>query len=77
MLFRSLAYIACGRLDGFFEQMLQPWDFAAGQIIVKAAGGRFGNWQGNEQNSMLAPSSVLAAGADLFEPLLGILNQHV
>ena len=35
----DLAYVACGRLDGFWEQRLQPWDMAAGALLVAEAGG--------------------------------------
>jgi myo-inositol-1(or 4)-monophosphatase len=37
----DLAYVAAGRLDGFFERGLQPWDHAAGALLVAEAGGRF------------------------------------
>ncbi|MEN8134996.1 MAG: inositol monophosphatase family protein [Thermodesulfobacteriota bacterium] len=45
----DLAYVACGRLDGFWETNLKPWDTAAGQLLVKEAGGcvtdfRSGRW---------------------------------
>jgi myo-inositol-1(or 4)-monophosphatase len=36
----DLCYVACGRFDGFWEQKLQPWDVAAGALIVQEAGGR-------------------------------------
>ena len=35
----DLAYVACGRFDGFYEYNLSPWDVAAGALIVKQAGG--------------------------------------
>ena len=35
----DLAYVACGRLDGFWELKLKPWDMAAGMMIVEEAGG--------------------------------------
>lgn len=37
----DLCWVACGRYDGYFEYMLSPWDFAAGMLIVKEAGGIF------------------------------------
>lgn len=40
----ELAYIACGRAEGYFEKVLQPWDFAAGAIILEEAGGRICDW---------------------------------
>jgi myo-inositol-1(or 4)-monophosphatase len=72
----DLAYVACGRLDGFFEQMLQPWDFAAGYIIIKAAGGRIGTWLGDDLSDLLTPSSILAGGAGIFDQLKEIVNKH-
>jgi len=40
----DLAYVACGRFDGFFEYGLNPWDVAAGAFIVKQAGGQVSNF---------------------------------
>lgn len=37
----DLCWTACGRFDGYFEYMLSPWDFAAGSLIIKEAGGAF------------------------------------
>ena len=37
----DLAYVAAGRFDGYFERGLQPWDHAAGALLVEEAGGRF------------------------------------
>ncbi|WP_461833634.1 inositol monophosphatase family protein [Desulfothermus sp.] len=42
----DLAYVACGRLEGFFEQGLKPWDIAAGLLIVKEAGGMVTEYSG-------------------------------
>ena len=39
----DLAYVAFGRLDGFWERALQPWDIAAGMILVREAGGFIGS----------------------------------
>jgi myo-inositol-1(or 4)-monophosphatase len=43
----DLCYIACGRLDGFWELQLKPWDTAAGKIIVEEAGGKITDYAGN------------------------------
>jgi len=43
----ELAYIACGRLTGYWEVKLRPWDVAAGMLLVKEAGGRITDLQGN------------------------------
>ncbi len=42
----DLAYVACGRLDGFWELELKPWDTAAGQVLVEEAGGRLSDLRG-------------------------------
>lgn len=42
----DLAYVACGRLDGFWESALKPWDTAAGWLLVEEAGGRVSNFSG-------------------------------
>ena len=42
----DLAYVACGRLDAFWESNLKPWDTAAGVLIVEEAGGRVSNFRG-------------------------------
>ena len=42
----DLAYVACGRIGGFFEPVLQPWDFAAGSLIVEEAGGKVTTLEG-------------------------------
>ena len=42
----DLAYVACGRLDGFWEFGLSPWDMAAGRLLVAEAGGRFTDMNG-------------------------------
>lgn len=42
----DLAYVAAGRLDGFWESKLKPWDVAAGQLLVTEAGGRVTGFQG-------------------------------
>ncbi len=42
----DLAYVACGRFDGFFEYSLSPWDVAAGSLLVKEAGGRVTDFSG-------------------------------
>ena len=43
----DLCYVACGRLDGFWELKLFPWDIAAGMLIVKEAGGRVSDFKNN------------------------------
>jgi len=44
----DLAYVACGRLDGFYEYGLSPWDVAAGSLLVRNAGGKVCDFIGGE-----------------------------
>jgi len=59
----DLAYVACGRLDGFWEAALKPWDTAAGWLLVEEAGGRVTGFGGQEytpfKGEILASNGVL------------------
>jgi myo-inositol-1(or 4)-monophosphatase len=44
----DLSYVACGRLDGYWEGKLNPWDMAAGSLIVEEAGGRVTRYDGGD-----------------------------
>lgn len=68
----DLAYVACGRLDGFFEMTLQPWDYAAGILLIREAGGTITNWHG-ENPRLASGDSILASNGDLHEPLLDLI----
>ncbi len=69
----DIVYVACGRLEGFFEMRLQPWDYAAGALILTEAGGLLTNWMGASVN-ILAPDSVLATNRSLHPSLMQIIN---
>lgn len=56
----TLCYIACGRADGYFEQRLHPWDFAAGMLILTEAGGLVTDWQGKRPSLQTAGTIVAA-----------------
>jgi len=45
----DLAYVACGRVDGFFEFALSPWDIAAGTVLIKEAGGAVSDFDGGDE----------------------------
>lgn len=59
----DLAYLACGRFDGFFEFGLKPWDIAAGALLVREAGGVVSRLDGSPLE--LSQGDVLAAGPRL------------
>ena len=69
----DLANVAMGRIDGFFELRLSPWDVAAGCVIVKEAGGLLTDFSGNEID-FSAPSSVVAAPHDLHRELMNVIR---
>ncbi|HSE91279.1 MAG TPA: inositol monophosphatase family protein [Candidatus Binatia bacterium] len=58
----DLCYVACGRIDGFWELKLRPWDTAAGALIVEEAGGRLSDLSGN-QFSILGDETLASNGA--------------
>ena len=63
----DLAYVAAGRYEGFWETGLQPWDTAAGIVIVREAGGYVTTLEGGKD--MLETGSILAANDQLHGPL--------
>lgn len=60
----DLCAVAAGRAELYFELKIQPWDFAAGALIVEEAGGVVTTKEGNEV-SILAPSSVFARNREI------------
>jgi len=67
----DLAYTAAGRLDGFWEMGLNPWDVAAGIYLVRAAGGRVSDFRGGED--ALSGDHLVASNGHLHEWLRGQL----
>ncbi len=63
----DLAYVAAGRLDGFWVMSLKPWDVAAGALLIKEAGGRVGDFAGG--TDFLRTNEVIAAAPGIFNPL--------
>ena len=69
----DLAWVACGRLDAFWELGLSPWDMAAGALLIREAGGLVGDLDGNEK--YMESGRIAAANGKLFSPLLQLLKQ--
>jgi myo-inositol-1(or 4)-monophosphatase len=63
----DLAYVACGRLEGFWEFGLQPWDMAAGILLITEAGGLCGDI--TEKNNPLASGHIITANPHIYQPL--------
>jgi len=68
----DLAYVACGRLDGFWERRLQPWDIAGGLVLLQEAGLRIEGLDPAEQPE--ETGTVLTATPQLFDPFSRILR---
>ena len=71
----DLAWVACGRYDGFFEFGLNPWDLAAGALLVTEAGGMVGNLLGNE--GYLQSGNIVAANPKVFAQLVPLFAPHL
>ncbi len=69
----DLAYVAAGRVEGFWERDLKPWDVAAGIIIVKEAGGFVADIDDIRKNPV-DTGNIFAANDQLFEPLGKVLK---
>ncbi|CAH0122870.1 Inositol-1-monophosphatase [Microbacterium sp. Bi121] len=65
----DLAYVAAGRLDGYFERGLKPWDFAAGALLVEEAGGVV-----TRLDTACARPMIIAAGPELHAELVRVLD---
>ena len=68
----DLAYVAAGRLDGFWERRLQPWDIAAGLVILREAGARVTALDPNDRPEV--SGTVVAAPPALFDDFAGRLH---
>jgi myo-inositol-1(or 4)-monophosphatase len=69
----DLAYVAAGRYDGFWEFALQPWDIAAGILLVREAGGYVSDMAGG--HDMLTTGDVLAANDHLHLPFAALIRE--
>lgn len=71
----DLAYIAAGRQDGFWEYGLKPWDVAAGELLVREAGGRISRLEG--EDGTYEEGTLVAGNAAIHDQLAAILNGAV
>lgn len=68
----DLAYVACGRFDGFWEEGLKPWDVAAGSLMVEEAGGCVSNYTGGPLSIYDPP--ILASNGLVHEQMMRVLS---
>ncbi len=70
----DMAYVAAGRYDGYWERGLKAWDFAAGIVIVREAGGFVEPLR--ETQNLMETGSVLAASGAMFEPFSKLVRER-
>ncbi len=70
----DLAYVASGRLDGFWEFGLSPWDMAAGALLISEAGGLVGDLAG--ESNYLATGNIVAGTPKVFSQILQVVAAH-
>jgi len=68
----DLAYVAAGRFDGYWELKLNPWDIAAGWLLVEEAGGIVTDMRGN--NYFLESPSILASNGKIHKEMMAVLE---
>jgi myo-inositol-1(or 4)-monophosphatase len=68
----DLAYVACGRFDGFWEEGLHPWDVAAAVLMIEEAGGRVSHYDGSVFDIYGAP--ILASNGLVHEQMMRVLS---
>jgi myo-inositol-1(or 4)-monophosphatase len=68
----DLCWVAAGRFDGFWEYNLNPWDIAAGYLIIEEAGGRISNFNGDAYN--IYDKQTLATNGQIHEQMLEIIK---
>ncbi len=70
----DLAYVACGRFDGFWETGLNPWDVAAGGLMILEAGGLIADHKG--EGDWLHSETIVCGTPKVFAPMLAIIQSH-
>lgn len=68
----DLAYVACGRFDGFWEEGLNPWDMAAGVLLVEEAGGKVSCYDGSKFSIYKPP--ICTSNGLIHGEMLGVLK---
>jgi myo-inositol-1(or 4)-monophosphatase len=71
----DLAYVACGRYDGFWEFGLSPWDMAAGALLISEAGGLVSDLRG--EANYLETGNIIAGTPKVFAPLLKLIETRL
>jgi myo-inositol-1(or 4)-monophosphatase len=70
----DMAYVACGRFDGFWEPQLSPWDVSAATLLVEEAGGRMSDFSGGRAY-LLSGEEVVASNSRIHDEMLIVLRE--
>jgi myo-inositol-1(or 4)-monophosphatase len=70
----DLCYVASGRLDGYYERGIWPWDLAAGSVIVEEAGGELTNYRGDVLD--LAGREIVASNGRLHPAMTRLIGEY-
>lgn len=71
----SICFIASGRIDGYFEQKLKPWDYAAASIILEEAGGKITDFD-NNKIQFAKKTSIIASNTKIHKPIYEIISEY-
>jgi len=71
----DMAYVACGRYDGFYEYALEPWDVAAGALLIREAGGIVTDWKGGD--NWLNGRRITAGNPQIHRWIQQVISENV
>ena len=71
----DLCYVACGRFDGFWEVALNPWDMAAGVLLVEEAGGIISDFRGDAHS--IYKKEIVASNKNIHKEMLCVLRKRI
>jgi len=71
----DIAYVACGRFDGFWEPSLHPWDLAAGALLVEEAGGRVSDFS-DGVSRLISGEEVVSSNGLIHQEMLDVLRNE-
>ncbi len=71
----DMAYVACGRFEAFYEYSLQPWDVAAGALIVQQAGGKVSDFSGGK--GYIFGKEMVCTNGNIYDEFLKVVRQHL
>ena len=70
----DLAYIAAGRVEGYWERGVHPWDTLAGMLLVEEAGGQVSDYQGQKKPQLRSERKYVASNGKIHQAIIEVLN---